>query len=174
DGAFALVHCFSVIEHVESVERAVGEMVRVTRPGGALYVHTPNAWSLFEGHYKIFWIPFLPAPLARVYLRVRGRPTPYLAPRGRRVDERRVGGGARAPRPPRDRGHAGLRRVAARGARRRARRAAAVLREAPTRTAGGRLAAAQEPALPRLGRALDAPRGGGGGRRSRPRAEPGR
>ena len=85
-----------------------------------------------------------------------------------------MGGGARAPRPPRDRGHAGLRRVAARGARRRARRAAAVLREAPTRTAGGRLAAAQEPALPRLGRALDAPRGGGGGRRSRPRAEQGR
>jgi len=79
DGAFALVHCFSVIEHVESVERAVGEMVRVTRPGGALYVHTPNAWSLFEGHYKIFWIPFLPAPLARVYLKARGRPTAYLA-----------------------------------------------------------------------------------------------
>jgi SAM-dependent methyltransferase len=78
DGAFALVHCFSVIEHVESVERTVAEMVRVTRPGGAVYVHTPSAWSLYEGHYKLFWLPFLPQPLGRLYLRARGRPTQYL------------------------------------------------------------------------------------------------
>jgi SAM-dependent methyltransferase len=78
DGAFALVHCFSVIEHVRSVERTVAEMVRVTRPGGAVYVHTPSAWSLYEGHYKLFWLPFLPRPIARVYLKARGRPTDYL------------------------------------------------------------------------------------------------
>ena len=79
DGVFDLVHCFSVIEHVASVEATVAEMVRVTRPGGAVYVHTPNAWSLWEGHYKVFWLPFLPAVLARFYLRLRGRPTAYLA-----------------------------------------------------------------------------------------------
>lgn len=79
DGIFDLVHCFSVIEHVASVEATVVEMVRVTRRGGAVYVHTPSAWSLWEGHYKLFWVPFLPAPLARIYLRVRGRPTAYLA-----------------------------------------------------------------------------------------------
>ena len=78
DGAFTLVHCFSVIEHVRSVEDTVAEMVRVTRPGGVVYVHTPSAWSLYEGHYKVFWLPFLPRPLARVYLRARGRPTAYL------------------------------------------------------------------------------------------------
>jgi len=78
DGVFALVHCFSVIEHVRSVERTVAEMVRVTRPDGAVYVHTPSAWSLYEGHYKLFWLPFLPRPLARVYLKARGRPTAYL------------------------------------------------------------------------------------------------
>ena len=76
--AFALVHCFSVIEHVRSVEDTVAEMVRVTRPGGAVYVHTPSAWSLYEGHYKLFWLPFLPRPLARIYLKARGRPTAYL------------------------------------------------------------------------------------------------
>lgn len=78
DGVFGLVHCFSVIEHVDSVERTIAEMVRVTRPGGAVYVHTPSAWSLYEGHYKLFWIPFLPRPLARLYLVLRGRPTDYL------------------------------------------------------------------------------------------------
>jgi 2-polyprenyl-3-methyl-5-hydroxy-6-metoxy-1,4-benzoquinol methylase len=79
DEVFDLVHCFSVIEHVASVDATVAEMVRVTRRGGVVYVHTPNAWSLWEGHYKIFWLPFLPPALARVYLRLRGRPTAYLA-----------------------------------------------------------------------------------------------
>jgi len=79
DGSFDLVHCFSVIEHVASVEATVAEMARVTRRGGVIYVHTPNAWSWWEGHYKVFWTPFLPAPLARTYLRLRGRPTAYLA-----------------------------------------------------------------------------------------------
>ena len=65
DATFDVVYCFSAIEHVESVEATVAEMVRVTRPGGLVYVHTPNAWSWYEGHYKLLWAPFLPAPLAR-------------------------------------------------------------------------------------------------------------
>ncbi len=79
DGTFDVVYCFSSIEHVESVEESVAEMVRVTRPGGLIYVHTPNAWSWYEGHYKLLWAPFLPAALGRVYLRARGRPSAYLA-----------------------------------------------------------------------------------------------
>lgn len=79
EGAFDLVHCFSVIEHVASVEATVAEMVRVARPGGAVYVHTPSAWSLWEGHYKVLWLPFLPRPLGRFYLRARGRPPAYLS-----------------------------------------------------------------------------------------------
>jgi len=78
DGAFGVVYCFSAIEHVESVARTVSEMVRVTRPGGVIYLHTPNAWSWYEGHYKLFWAPFLPEPAGRLYLRLRRRPTGYL------------------------------------------------------------------------------------------------
>lgn len=79
DGTFDVVYCFSAIEHVESVEESVAEMVRVTRRGGLIYVHTPNAWSWYEGHYKLLWVPFLPASLGRLYLRARGRPSGYLA-----------------------------------------------------------------------------------------------
>jgi SAM-dependent methyltransferase len=78
DGVFDLVHCFSVIEHVASVEATIAEMVRVTRPGGLVYVHTPSAWSLWEGHYKVFWLPFLPPAVATLYLRLRRRPVAYL------------------------------------------------------------------------------------------------
>ena len=78
DGSFDLVHCFSVIEHVASVEETVAEMTRVARPGGRVYIHTPNAGSWYEGHFKLFWIPFLPRVLGRLYLRLRGRPPGYL------------------------------------------------------------------------------------------------
>jgi SAM-dependent methyltransferase len=79
DGAFDVVYCFSAIEHVASVGESVAEMVRVTRRGGLIYLHTPNAWSWYEGHYKLLWAPFLPGPLGRLYLRLRGRPSGYLA-----------------------------------------------------------------------------------------------
>ena len=76
---FDLVYCYSAIEHVASVEASVSEMIRVTRPEGIVYVHTPNAWSWYEGHYKLLWVPGLPRPLGALYLALRRRPTAYLA-----------------------------------------------------------------------------------------------
>jgi SAM-dependent methyltransferase len=78
DGSFDVVYCYSTLEHVHDASRAVREMLRVLRPGGALYVHTPNRWAWFETHYKLFWLPGMPLPLARAYLRARGRPTEFL------------------------------------------------------------------------------------------------
>jgi 2-polyprenyl-3-methyl-5-hydroxy-6-metoxy-1,4-benzoquinol methylase len=78
DDAFDLVYCLSTLEHVDGVEAAVGEMVRVLRPGGAVLLYAPNAWALYENHYKIFWPPRCPRPLARLYLRLRRRPTGFV------------------------------------------------------------------------------------------------
>jgi SAM-dependent methyltransferase len=77
--SFDLVYCYSTLEHLDDPAGAVREMVRVLRPGGLLYLHTPNRWGCFEGHYKIFWIPGLPRRLSRAYLAARGRPTAFLA-----------------------------------------------------------------------------------------------
>ena len=76
--SFDLVYCYSTLEHVADAGRAIREMVRVLRPSGALYIHTPNRWACFEGHYKLFWLPGLPRPLAAAYLALRGRPTAFL------------------------------------------------------------------------------------------------
>jgi len=87
DGSFDLVYCLSTLEHVTDVEATVREMVRVACPGGSIMLYAPNAWALYENHYKIFWPPRCPRPLARLYLRMRGRPTGfvdtlnYLSPR---------------------------------------------------------------------------------------------
>ena len=43
DGAFDLVLCTQVIEHVLEAERGVAELARVLRPGGTLVISTDNA-----------------------------------------------------------------------------------------------------------------------------------
>jgi SAM-dependent methyltransferase len=76
--SFDLVYCFSTLEHVRDEARAVAEMVRMVRSGGAVYLHAPNAWSCYEGHYKIFWLPRMSRFLARWYLKLRGRPARFV------------------------------------------------------------------------------------------------
>jgi len=80
DGTFDLVYCLSTLEHVADVERAVREMVRVLRTGGAVMVYAPNSWAPYENHYKLLWPPLAltPRPLRRLYLRLRGRPTAFV------------------------------------------------------------------------------------------------
>lgn len=46
DNAFTRVLCWGVLMHVPEVERAIAELVRVTRPGGTIIVSEGNVWSL--------------------------------------------------------------------------------------------------------------------------------
>src|SRR6185369_2542315 len=41
---------------------------------GAMHLRCPDYRGTFEGHYLLPWLPLLPRPLARVWLRLRGRP----------------------------------------------------------------------------------------------------
>jgi SAM-dependent methyltransferase len=59
DGSFDTVCSCETIEHVPSPRRAVGELFRVLRPGGRLYLTCPNYLGAMGGY--------------RVYLRLRGR-----------------------------------------------------------------------------------------------------
>lgn len=79
DAAFDVVYCYSTLEHVEDPVLAVTEMLRVLAPSGRLYLHTPNRWSWFEGHYKLLWVPGLGGGAGRLYLALRGRPTAFLS-----------------------------------------------------------------------------------------------
>jgi SAM-dependent methyltransferase len=78
DRSFDLVYCYSTLEHVADARRAVGEMVRVLKPGGLLYLHTPSRWACFETHYKVLWLPGLPLSAQRAYLRLRRRPVDFV------------------------------------------------------------------------------------------------
>jgi ubiquinone/menaquinone biosynthesis C-methylase UbiE len=72
DNYFDLVTALSVLEHVNNLEKVIKEMVRVTKPGGCCYVTGPNPISPREGHYKVFYIPYMPKFLGKIYLKMRG------------------------------------------------------------------------------------------------------
>lgn len=76
DASFDVVFSNHVIEHVggEADQLAhLAEMRRVLKPGGTVYLAAPNRWSLVEPHYRLPFLSWLPAGLARAYLRLTGR-----------------------------------------------------------------------------------------------------
>jgi SAM-dependent methyltransferase len=75
DCFFDCVSSYQTLEHVQSPEAVVSEMVRVTRPGGKVLLRFPDYRSTFEGHYLLPWLPMFPRRLAKIYLRGLNRPT---------------------------------------------------------------------------------------------------
>jgi SAM-dependent methyltransferase len=73
------VTSYQTLEHVQDVEAVLAEMLRVVRPGGIIHLRCPDYRGTFEGHYLMPWLPLMPRGLARLYLRLRGRPTKGFA-----------------------------------------------------------------------------------------------
>lgn len=73
NGSFDIVACNDVLEHVEDVHTALGELARVLSPTGTLFANVTNRFSLLniaiEPHSRLFGVILLPhawaAPLVR-------------------------------------------------------------------------------------------------------------
>jgi ubiquinone/menaquinone biosynthesis C-methylase UbiE/uncharacterized protein YbaR (Trm112 family) len=77
DSSFDLVAASDVVEHVQSAEEFTAACARSLRPGGLLFLATPNRYSLgLEPHVRLWGVGFLPRRLARGYVRL-ARGTPY-------------------------------------------------------------------------------------------------
>jgi ubiquinone/menaquinone biosynthesis C-methylase UbiE len=72
NNSFDVVASYQVLEHVACLDRVVREVARTTKVGGIFHFTTPNYMSFREPHYKIFWLPFMPKRLGRVYLSILG------------------------------------------------------------------------------------------------------
>ncbi|MEN3335999.1 MAG: hypothetical protein V7641_5364 [Blastocatellia bacterium] len=82
DSAFDLIKCTDVIEHVADPQRACVCMAAALKAGGALFMLTPNKWSLWspEPHVRLWGVQFLPARLADAYVEWRiGIPYRHVA-----------------------------------------------------------------------------------------------
>jgi SAM-dependent methyltransferase len=57
-----------VLEHVADDEQVLSEVHRILKPGGLLFVFSPNRWFPFETHgvtlkkvgRRVYWLPFVP------------------------------------------------------------------------------------------------------------------
>lgn len=78
DGVFDLVTLHQVLEHVANPGLVLRECLRVVRRGGTVYLNCPNYLHFWEPHYKLPWLPLMPKPLARGYLRLLGRDSVLL------------------------------------------------------------------------------------------------
>lgn len=74
DASFDVVVTNHVIEHLRDQRKHIAEIHRVLRPGGSVYLATPNRYTLFEPHHRLPLLSWLPPALADAYLRAaRGR-----------------------------------------------------------------------------------------------------
>lgn len=77
DATFDVVAAFDVLEHCEPEDRAVGEFVRVLRPGGRIFLAVPAyrwAWTQFDidaGHHRRYTRQRLVAALERSGIQIR-------------------------------------------------------------------------------------------------------
>lgn len=88
DASFDIAVSNHVIEHVgerDDQQHHVDEIYRVLRPDGLVYLAAPNRWALFEPHYRLPLLSWLPRPAADTYLRITGKGRAYdCRPRGPR------------------------------------------------------------------------------------------
>ena len=80
DGAFDGVISSNVLEHTPDTDASLDELLRVTRPGGVVFLSWTNWYSPVGGHE---WSPFHylgPRAGVRAYRAVRGRPPPWNVP----------------------------------------------------------------------------------------------
>jgi SAM-dependent methyltransferase len=70
-GAFDIITCIDVIEHVLDVDKAIHSITRMLRPGGMLVMEIPNKESLAfvkaDGHFGLFGITLLGRESAKEY-----------------------------------------------------------------------------------------------------------
>lgn len=75
--AFDLIVLDNVFEHLQDQQSALRRLRQALRPGGAIYILTPNKLWPVEAHYGLPFLSWLPLPLANRYLRWSGRGTDY-------------------------------------------------------------------------------------------------
>ena len=76
--AFDFVYCYTVLEHVNDVEKSIDEMIRVTKKEGYIYINAPDYRQFTERHYKLHLPMFLPRFINKIILIILNRPTEFL------------------------------------------------------------------------------------------------
>ena len=81
NNSFDLIVSITVIEHVKNPLKYFREAHRVLAKNGKLIIFAPNYLFPWEGHYKLFWIPYLfphTKSLFKLYLKGKNRKPEFV------------------------------------------------------------------------------------------------
>jgi len=67
---FDIVVSLTVFEHIKEQQQAFKVIFSVLKQDGLIYLTAPNKYWLFEQHYGLPFLSWLPLPLANIYLRM--------------------------------------------------------------------------------------------------------
>ncbi len=70
---FDFINCNEVTEHVESPEKLLNECARVLAQGGKMYISFHNRFGIYDYHYHLWGINWLPRRWADWLIRVLGK-----------------------------------------------------------------------------------------------------
>lgn len=76
DNYFDFVNCAEVTEHVENLMQVCKEIFRVLKTSSYAYISFHNRWGIFDYHYHLWFINWLPRSWAEVVLGWLGKSKP--------------------------------------------------------------------------------------------------
>lgn len=73
DNYFDFVNCAEVAEHVDDPLKMLKEIFRVLKPGGKCYISFHNRWGVYDYHYHLYFINWMPRAWTELILKLLGR-----------------------------------------------------------------------------------------------------
>jgi len=71
DKSFDLVYCAEVLEHCQNPEKVLGEIYRVLKDDGAVYLTVANRFAFFDSHYQWYFLNWLPRFLGELVIKLK-------------------------------------------------------------------------------------------------------
>ncbi len=67
---FDMIVTLTVFEHMPDHKKSFDKMFALLKPGGIIYLTAPNKYWIFEQHYGLPFLAWLPLPIANKYLQI--------------------------------------------------------------------------------------------------------
>jgi ubiquinone/menaquinone biosynthesis C-methylase UbiE len=77
NNVFEFINCNEITEHVNKPEKLLFECCRVLKEGGQMYVSFHNRFGIYDYHYHLWFINWLPRVFADKFIKLIGKEKKY-------------------------------------------------------------------------------------------------